>query len=248
MARKYETEVALKNAAAIIVPTQYVKNFIAESSAAPADRIAVIHYGRNAAAVEPRPPAYFPFAGRRFIFTAGSLEAYRGIEDLLRALPLLKERFPGIKLAVAGGARPATRGYFEGLKKLASGLGISEDIAWLGNLPERELSWCYANCSAFAITSRVESFCFVALEALAHGCNLVSTDSTCLPEISGDAALYYKAGDEKTLSAALSVILSRTAAEHRLFSTAAASRAAYFSWDKAAAATIEVFKKAVSEA
>jgi len=248
VARKYETEVALKNASAVIVPTTCVKQYLAEQAAVPESKLAAIHYGCNAAVAAARAPAAFPFAGRSFIFTAGSLEAYRGIEDLVRALPSLKEKFPGIKLAVAGGARPATMGYFEELKTLASGLGVSGDIAWLGNIPEDELSWCYANSSAFVITSRLESFCFVALEALAHGCNIVSTDSPCLPEILGGAALYYKAGDDRALSTALSSVLSRTAPERQVTSTAAASRAADFSWDKAAAATIDVLKKAVSAA
>jgi len=247
-ARKYETRVALRDSAAVIVPTGYVKDFLAGSGEAAAGKVTAIPYGRNPAAAASRPPAAFPFAAGRFIFTAGSLEAYRGIEDLIRALPLVKEKHPGIKLAVAGGARPATMGYLGGLKKLAAELEVSSEIAWLGELPEPELSWCYANCSAFAVTSRIESFCFVALEALAHGCNAVSTDSPCLPEIFGEAALYYRAGDEAALSAVLSAILSRTAVERVRFSSAAASRAAGFSWDKAAASTLAVLEKAASAA
>jgi glycosyltransferase involved in cell wall biosynthesis len=63
----------------------------------------------------------------------------------------------------------------------------------------------------------------------------------------GDAALYYKAGDGKALSSELSSVLARTDAERAFSGSAAAARAADFSWDKTAAATIEVLKKAVSE-
>jgi len=147
---------------------------------------------------------------------------------------------------VAGGSRPETGIYLNDLKKLAAGLNVTGDIAWLGNISEEELSWCYANCSAFALTSRIESFCFVALEAMAHGCNIVSTDSACLPEILGDSAIYYAAGDEAGLSKAITAVLSRTEAEHAGFSAASAARATSFSWDKAAAATLEVFKKSLA--
>jgi len=241
--RKYETYVALRRSAEIIVPTNYVKNYLSEKAAVPAGKIAAIHYGGNIVSVVQRPPASFPFTGGRFIFTAGSLEAYRGTEDLLRALPLVKETCPDIKLAVAGGARPATMGYFDGLKELAARLRVSADIAWLGNLPEEELFWCYANCSAFAVTSRVESFCFVALEALSHGCNIISTDSPCLPEVLGGAALYYPARDIKAMTSALSAILARPEAERSACGAAAVLRAAAFSWDEAAAATLGILKK-----
>lgn len=246
VARRHETLVALERSAAVIVPTEYVKDFLAAKAGIPAEKITAIHYGQNPAAASARPPGSFPFKGGKFVFTAGSMEAYRGIEDLVRALPGLKEKYPGIKLAVAGGSRPATEGYLAGLKELAAELQVSAEIAWLGNLPEEELSWCYANCSAFALTSRMESFCFVALEAMGHGCNIVSTNSACLPEIFGDAALYYQPGDDKSLAGALFTVLSRTEAGR--LAAAAAARAASFSWDAAAAATLEVFKKAVPAA
>lgn len=246
--RRHETRLALERAAAVIVPTGYVKNFLIGKAGLPAGKISAVHFGQNPASVSPRPPAAFPFAGKEFVFTAGSLEAYRGLEDLLRALPGLRKKRPGIKLAVAGGSRPATEKYFSGLKALAAELQVEGDIAWLGNLPEEELSWCYFNCAAFALTSRMESFCFVALEALSHGCNIVSADSACLPEILGDAALYYRPGGERDFAAALLTVLFRTEAERLAASAAAAARAAAFSWDAAAAAALAVFKKALPAA
>jgi len=247
-ARRHETRIALDRAAAVIVPTEFVKGFLSGKAGFPAGKITAVHYGHNPVPVSTHPPATFPFAGKEFVFTAGSIESYRGLEDLIRALPGLKEKRPGIKLVVAGGSRPATEKYFSWLKGLAAGLDLSGDIAWSGNLPEKELSWFYTNCAAFALTSRMESFCFVALEAIAHGCNTVSTDSACLPEIFRDTALYYQPGDEKNLSSALFTILSRTEAERHAAGSAAAARAASFSWDAAAAATLEVLKKAAPAA
>lgn len=244
LARKYETWVAVKKAGAVIVPTEYVKNFLTEQNIVPPGKATAIHYGYNAAPAATRAPESFPFSGSRFIFTAGSMEAYRGLEDLIRAFPVLREKHPGIKLAVAGGARHAAMRYLNGLEKLAAELKVQPDIAWLGDISGPELSWCYSNCSAFAVTSRMESFCFVALEALAHGCNMVSTDSACLPEVLGDAALYYAAGDENALSLALSTIISRAPVARAAAGSAAIARAAGFSWDKAAAATFAVLKKA----
>ena len=241
LARRYETKVALRRSAAVIVPTEYVKKFIEEKAGVPKNKVTAIHYGGNAAPSAALKPAGFPFKQKDFIFTAGSIEAYRGLEDLVRALPEVKKKHLGMKLAVAGASRLATTKYFESLKELAADLQVSADIAWLGNIPEGELSWCYANCAAFALTSRVESFCFVALEAMAHGCRIVSSDSPCLPEILGDTAVYYKAGNVPALSAGLLQVLSAGPRDGDVASSAALERAAGFSWGKAASATLDVF-------
>ncbi|HBA61025.1 MAG TPA: hypothetical protein DCZ92_09440 [Elusimicrobia bacterium] len=245
IARRHETRIALERAAAAIVPTGYVKDFLAGKAGVPAEKLTVIHYGRNSVSGSARPPAAFSGGEEKFIFTAGSLEAYRGLEDLVRALPGLKIAHPDLKLVIAGGARTGAEKYAVSLRELAAGLGVAGDIAWLGNLPEAELSWCYSNCAAFALTSRMESFCFVALEALTHGCNIVSTRSACLPEIFKEAALYYEAGDESGLSLAVSAVLARTGEERLAAASAAAARAGAFSWDAAAGATLAVLGKAV---
>lgn len=242
--RRYETRYALKRAAAVIVPTAYVKDFLVANEGLPDAKVHVIHYGDSPDAAGAMRPAGLPAAWDKFIFTAGSLENYRGIEDLLRALPELKAKFPGVKLAVAGGARPGTFEYLEALKKTAASLGLSDDVAYLGNVGGAELSWCYSNCAAFALTSRMESFCFVALEAMTHGCGIVSADSACLPEILGPAALYYRAGEYPALAAALGRVLARGAEERLEVSAVTRERAASFSWDRTARETIEVLFRA----
>lgn len=245
IARRRETKIALERSATVIVPTEYVKNFLAGQAGLPAEKITVVHYGHNPAPASARRPGSFPFSGNEFVFTAGSLEAYRGIEDLLRALPGLKLKRPGIKLAVAGGYRPATEKYFSRLKVLAADLQVAGDVAWLGDLPGEELSWCYSNCAVFALTSRMESFCFVALEALTHGCSIVSTDSACLPEILGEAAVYYKAGDASALELALENVLGRPAEVRKKFSETAARAGSGFLWDETAEKTLNVLKRAL---
>jgi len=238
---KGETLRAAAHSDAVIVPTRFVSDALVEAGIAKS-KISVVNFGHNPAIAGAVPPG--PAAGlkNRFIFTAGSFERYRGFEDLVEAMPALKKAFPALKLLVAGGSRPATRAYAEGLKRRVSELALEKDIVWLGNLPERELSWCYANCSAFAVTSRVESFCFVALEAMAHGCNSVSSQARCLPEIFGETSLYYPPGEAKALEAALAEVLGRSESERKKISALARERAAGFSWDATLVKIVEVLK------
>jgi glycosyltransferase involved in cell wall biosynthesis len=245
-AQAFEARLAVKSAAAVIAPTEYVKNFLTNIWGIKEDKVITVNYGSDPLPASMRPPSglnkeHFP---GQFVFTAGSIEVYRGIEDLIQVMVPLKKIFPDLKLVVAGGVRSGTQSYFQKLKKFAGQLELANDIIWLGNLPAEELSWCYLNCAAFTMTSRVESFGLVALEAMAHGCNCISATSACLPEIFKDAALYYAPGDLAALEKALLEVLKRVPTEQARFKAMAVKRASLFSWDKAVLKTVEIFKKA----
>lgn len=240
-AQAFESRVAVRNSAAVIAPTEFVGDFLVSQLAAPRERVSVINFGPSPLPKDARRPGPFgPERPHEFIFTVGSMELYRGLEDLIEAFPAVRKNRPGIKLAVGGGARPATLPYLKSLKSLAAARGVEEAILWLDGLSQAELAWCYGNCAAFVMTSRLESFGFPALEAMQHGCQCVSSSSPCLPEMFGEASLYYEPGDQASLSAALTSVLSRTGAEKDRFRGLALARAADFSWDRAAAATLEL--------
>lgn len=243
-AQALETRTAVRRSATVITPTDYVREFLVKELGAAAEKVTAIKFGPSPSPAEARRPALWGGeAADRFIFTAGSMEMYRGLEDLIAAMPAVKTKSPGIKLAVAGGARPATRPYLDGLKALAADKGVEGDILWLGSLDDAEMAWGYANCAVFAVTSRLESFGFPALEAMQHGCACVSSASPCLPEIFGEAAIYYSAGDSAALAERLTEALARAPGERQKFSALSLKRAGEFSWDAAAAATLEVLKK-----
>ena len=246
LAQLLETQIAVKNSTAVIAPTDHVRDFLIKNWSLGNDNVTTINFGTSHMPKDARLPTGLAAPGR-FIFTAGSLEVYRGLDDLIKAMPRLADSFPGLKLLVAGGTRSATVGYLRNLKKLAFGLGVAGDIVWLGNLPEEELAWCYRNCAAFVMTSRVESFGFVALEAMQNGCGCVSTNSPCLPEIFRNCALYYSPGDIAGLLQVVSEALNRNMGECERFGSMGRERASGFSWDKAAEQTMEVLLKAAGK-
>lgn len=240
--RNRESRIALAKAEAVIAPTETVRGFLIENKLVVAEKIVAIPYGYNPVNSFKRPAFPADFSGSDFVFTAGSIEKYRGLEDLIHVLPLIRESFPGLKLVIAGSARPETVNYLDLLKGEAERLRVSKDIFWLGNISQEELAWCYANCSVFTATSRIESFCFVALEALASSCNCVSATSPCLPEIFSDAAIYYTPSDLTSLADALRLVLRRTPEERVEAGRVALARASSFSWDTTVNKTVEIFK------
>jgi glycogen(starch) synthase len=72
--------------------------------------------------------------------------------------------------------------YQKHLRDLARKLGIQSRIRWLGFLPHRQVQRLYASHGAVIVPSKQESFCLVALEAMANGIPLVCTRAGGLKE------------------------------------------------------------------
>ena len=75
------------------------------------------------------------------------------------------------------------------------------------SLPDSEMAGAYANAAAFAFPSRYEGFGLPALEAMAAGTPAILANTSSLPEVGGDAALYFHARRPRGLAAALSLVL-----------------------------------------
>ena len=124
---------------------------------------------------------------------------------------------------------------------------LSKNIVWTGYLNESEMGWCYQNCSVFIMTSRVESFGQIALEAMSYGCICVSANNPCLPEIFNSSAIYYNPGDSRALSEIIDTVLSWDKYKKTNVSQRAIERASQFSWDTCAKKTILEFKLAIED-
>ena len=105
---------------------------------------------------------------------------YKGLEDLLRALALVKKVVPDVKLVV-GGDGDLLNHY----RSLQDRLGLNENVEFLGFVPEEMVAKYYNRCDIFVLpsTSRAqEGFGMVALEAMACGKPVICTDLVGIAE------------------------------------------------------------------
>lgn len=246
--RRRSARRALENADRVIAMSEFVHDFIVGRWKIPRERIGLIYHGIDGAGNDepvPEPVGSLGIAREGLIFTAGSVRPARGLEDLIAALGHLRrntDRAP--ILVIAGALDRAMARYQNRLKKLIQRMHLSANVVWAGQLDEERMRWHYRNCAAFVMTSRVESFGHVAGEALSHGCLCISADNPCLPEVFGDAALYYQAGDAEALADVIEKALLMTGPTRTLFTQRAKERARLFSWDVCAERTVEELKKA----
>jgi len=116
-------------------------------------------------------------------------------------------------------------------------------ILHLDYLRAAQLATVYERAEAFVFPSIYEGFGFPLLEAMARGVPSIAARSSSLPEIGGDAALYFEPRDVAGLASQLTRVLGDPALRADLAARGRA-QAARFRWDEAAARTLQVLRRA----
>ena len=116
----------------------------------------------------------------RYILLPGGLHYRKNAEMVMKAWPILRERFRDLKLVVAGHNSP---------EYLTSVRALGESILLTGYVEDCQLAKLYGNATAVWFPSHYEGFGIPVLEAMASGAPVVAANNSAIPEISGDAAL-----------------------------------------------------------
>jgi glycosyltransferase involved in cell wall biosynthesis len=124
---------------------------------------------------EPAAPA--PLA----LLYVARFQAFKNHALLVQALRRVVDVEPGVTLQLAGSG-PLRRE----TEELATKLGIMDHVKFLGEVPYEELPQVYQQADVMAISSEYESFCFAAIEAMASGLPVVTTDCGWVPRLIGD--------------------------------------------------------------
>lgn len=191
-----------KKATKILVPSEYVREAVLKYHVF-TQRKVVVTYEAAEPVIEGEVE---PVEGVRspFIMHVGSPFPHKNIRRLIKAFEKLREKTPELTLVLAG-----RREYY--FKKLESWVRERESYSYIrftGFVSDAQLKWLYQNAECYVLPSLSEGFGLPGLEAMAHDCPLVSSNSTCLPEIYGKAAEYFDPYDLSSMQRAISKVLS----------------------------------------
>lgn len=194
-------------------------------------RVHAIHSGLAVPPTGNRQPATLP---DRYILFVSTIEPRKNLGVLLDAFARLRARgaYDGSLVVVGKIGWKA-----EQLAKRLRAPGVVH----LDYLPAGELAAVYAKAELFVFPSIYEGFGFPLLEAMAHGIPSIAARSSSLPEVGGDAALYFDPNDSAELEAALERVLGDAALRDDL-ATRGRERAARFRWSDAAEQTLTVLR------
>lgn len=132
------------------------------------------------------------------ILTVSRLIPRKGIDYLIRALPDVILRFPGVRLIIAGEGNMD-----DDLKALAAELGLENNISFEGRVDHDDLPVLYSSADIFILPSFWEGMSNTVLEAMASGLPLVVTDTGGTAELVKDNGIIIPKGDSEAISEAL---------------------------------------------
>jgi len=148
------------------------------------------------------------FPRGRVILTVGrweASEAYKGVDHLIAALPILLAKFSDVQLVAVGEGSDLPR-----LQSLAGESGVSSQVHFLPFMTRDQLPSAYDHCEIFAMPSRGEGFGLVFIEAMARAKPVIGGAHGGTPEIIDDAVNGYlvRYGDVAQLTERLSLLLA----------------------------------------
>jgi glycosyltransferase involved in cell wall biosynthesis len=229
-----------KKSKAIITISNYVKDDLAKNYPFTVNKTTNTYCASEPPLkVAAEAPGYIA-SKEKFLLCVGTAFPHKNLQKLVDALPLIHGN-PELKIVMAGKKEQ----YYEKLEKYIVKKGLQDRILLPGFVSDEELKWLYQHCSAYVFPSLSEGFGLPGLEAMAHGAPVVSSNATCLPEIYGDAALYFNPGDAEDMAHKIERVLDDKIFRKELIARGKKQLTKY-SWDVMAKQTLEVYTKVLT--
>lgn len=196
----------------------------------------VVHLGHSMT-VETNAAKVHRGEGRPSLLYVGNRLGYKNFSALLQAYSsssVLRE----FEL-IAFGGHPLLPGERKEIRRL----GITDRVRFESG-SDQELAARYQSASAFVFPSKYEGFGLPPLEAMSHGCPVVCSNAGSIPEVVGDAGVYFDPNNPEELRTALERVATREQLQADLRARGYA-RIGEFSWDKCAAATAQIYREII---
>jgi glycosyltransferase involved in cell wall biosynthesis len=223
---------------ALITPTQFVKDDTVSFCDVDPDKITVTLESADDLPT-PAKPVDSVAKNAEFIMYVGRPTPHKNLERLVQAFKLLQETHPQLCLVLVG-KKDAN---YDRIESSVKQQGIT-NVIFTGFVDDQQLRWLYEHCRAYVFPSLSEGFGLPGLEAMRHNAPVASSNATCLPEVHGDAALYFDPLNIEDIAKTISKILDDEALRNKLIEKGK-KQVTKFSWARMAKQTLQVFEKAL---
>jgi glycosyltransferase involved in cell wall biosynthesis len=173
------------------------------------------------------------------ILSVAAKRVNKNLARLIGALPTVLERQPDAMLVLPGNPTPHERE----LRALTAELGVAGSVVFPPYVAAADLEGLYALASCFVFASINEGFGLPILEAMRRGTPVACARASALPEVAGEAALYFDPHSVPDIARALSELLANRELAERLVALGRAHQAS-FTWEATARGTLESYARA----
>ena len=147
------------------------------------------------------------------------------IEEIIRSVPLVRERHPGVRFVIAGEPSPE-------YPALAKELGVEDAIDFPGVVDRETKVRLMQRCRVYLQPSRFEGFGLAIAEAMACGAPIVTSDAGAVREVVGDAAVFVDGTSPSSIAAGVDALLSNPDRQARLSAEGRARITTQFSFER----------------
>ncbi|MFQ6014991.1 MAG: glycosyltransferase family 4 protein [Anaerolineae bacterium] len=243
----YLTRYSVKRAARLIAISASTKNDLAKLLQVPEQKVDVVHCGvdKTFRPIEDQ-RQLAAFRSKRglpekVILFVGTIEPRKNVIGLIAAYSHLKEDFPHV--LVIGGAKGW---FYEEVFEVVERLGLRERVIFPGYIPQSELPLWYNAAQLFVYPSLYEGFGLPVLEAMACGTPVITSSTSSLPEVVGQAGLTVDPLNSEEIGQAMRQMLGDNELWDQMRQRGL-ERAREFSWLRTAQETVRVYERALGD-
>lgn len=234
----------------VISISNYVKDMLLRFYKVNNEKISVIYNGVDIDRFQPDHNASvlkekYDLENFPTVLYLGRMDPYKGVQFLLKALPLILEELPHAKFIIGG----ATRFDRIRLKDLTLSKKMRKSLIFTGYLSKEEVPLLYALCDVFCYPSMWEGFGLTPAEAQASGKPVVAFNHCAIPEIvkNNETGILVNPGDHYKMAEAIIQLLKDTDLRYSMGKEGRKRVEKLFTWDSCAEKTLEVYKLVTEE-
>ncbi len=231
-----EKKRCMQQADRVICISEHTRNDVIELAGIPKEKITVIHLGSSFSPSTVLPIEKTPCASP-FLLYVGNRGGVKNFIRVLRAYGQSARLSTEFRLLCFGGGRFTPE---ELLTARDLGLDPEQLLHVAGD--DRMLAKSYTHATALIYPSLYEGFGLPILEAMACDCPVLCSNTSSMPEVAGEAALFFDPLSVDEITACMETIVYSTSTRQRLVK-AGRRRLAHFSWDRCAEETVKVYKQ-----
>ena len=252
LARLYTGMVAAaaRGAAAVITDSRASGLDIAEHLHIDPDNIFPIHlaagedfHPRDGSLVDMAIRKKYDLPPGEFLLYLGGYDVRKNVDGLLRAFNYVRKGYD-IPMVLAGRPPTSQSRRFTDVHALIEAYEMADSVHVIGEVDDDDLPAMYRLAKTFVFPSRYEGFGLPVLEAMSCGTPVVTSDTSSLPEIVEDAAFAIDPDDARHIAGAIISTLTQPQHADNLRQKGL-ERAKEFSWERTAAETVAVYRKAL---
>lgn len=241
------TASTLQQADGVITISEYSKQTIIDKYHVPFDKICVTYLNSDRVFdlpfEEEKKEEIKERIGADYIFYPANSWPHKNHINLLRAYTILKEKYGSkLKLVFTGDGKQQKKEIDEYIFENH----LEEDIIYLGYLPQEAMPYVFANATVMAFPSVFEGFGIPLVEAMRAKVAIACSQCGSIPEVAGDAALYFDAHDPEDIASKIYQLETSSELRNTLIEKGQ-KVALKYSWRKCAEDTVSYLERTWSE-